>query len=56
MRRWITIAGTLLKGEVYVPLLVQDENGVAHGNDWARGFTRELTSRCPRTRQGRFGS
>ena len=36
MRRWNTIAGTLLKGEAYVPLLLEDKNGVAHGNDWAR--------------------
>jgi uncharacterized protein len=40
MRHWNTIAGTLFKGEVYVPLLLQDENGVAHGNDWAHGFMR----------------
>lgn len=25
MRHWNTIAGTLLKGEVYVPLLLEDE-------------------------------
>ena len=40
MRHWNTIAGTLFKGEVYVPLLRQDENGVAQGNDWVRGFMR----------------
>jgi hypothetical protein len=34
MRHWNTIVATLYKDEVYVPLL-QDENGVAHGNDWA---------------------
>jgi hypothetical protein len=33
MRHWNTIAATLRKREVYVPLL-QDENGVAHGNNW----------------------
>jgi len=38
MRHWNTIASTLFKDEVYVPLLLQDENGVANGNDWARGF------------------
>src|ERR1022692_3132353 len=37
MRHWNTIAGTLFKGEAYVPLLLEDENGIAHGNDWARG-------------------
>ena len=42
MRHWNTIAGTLFKGDVYVPLLMQDENGVAHGNDWARGFIRGM--------------
>jgi uncharacterized protein len=42
---WNTIAGTLLKGEPYVPLLREDENGVAHGNDWARGFMRGMHMR-----------
>jgi uncharacterized protein len=45
MRHWNTIAGTLLKGEVYVPLLLKDENDVAHGNDWARGFMRGMHMR-----------
>jgi uncharacterized protein len=38
MRHWNSIARTLFKGEVYVPLLLEDEDGTAHGNDWARGF------------------
>jgi uncharacterized protein len=42
MRHWNTIAATLYKGEVYVPLLLEDENGTAHGNDWARGFIRGM--------------
>jgi len=42
MRHWNTIAGMLFKGEVYVPLLLEDENGVAHGNDWAYGFMRGM--------------
>jgi uncharacterized protein len=37
-RHWNTIARTLFKGEVYVPLLLEDENGMDHGNDWAQGF------------------
>lgn len=45
MRHWNTIAGTLLKGEPYVPLLLEDENGAAHGNDWARGFMRGMHTR-----------
>jgi uncharacterized protein len=42
MRHWNDIAGTLFKGEVYGPILLQDENGVAHGNDWAHGFMRGM--------------
>ena len=40
MRHWNTIARTLNKGEVYGPILLQDENGRFHGNDWAHGFMR----------------
>ena len=40
MRHWNDFAGTLSKGEVHLPLLLEDENGVEHGNDWARGFIR----------------
>jgi uncharacterized protein len=40
MRHWNTIASTLFKDEVYVPLLLEDESGTAHGNDWAHGFMR----------------
>ena len=45
MRHWNDIAGTLFKGEVYVPLLLEDEGGTAHGNDWARGFMRGMGMR-----------
>jgi uncharacterized protein len=45
MRHWNTIAGALNKDEVYEPILLQDENGVAHGNDWARGFMRGMGMR-----------
>ena len=44
-RHWNTIAGTLFKDEVYVPLLLFDEDGTAHGNDWARGFMRGMQMR-----------
>ena len=40
MRHWNDIAATLSKGEVYLPILLEDENGVLLGNDWARGFMR----------------
>src|SRR5437016_5925087 len=45
MRHWNTIAATLHKDEVYVPLLLEDENGLAHGNDWARCFMRGMHMR-----------
>lgn len=45
MGHWNTIAGRLFKDEVYVPLLLEDEDGVAHGNDWARGFMRGMRMR-----------
>jgi uncharacterized protein len=45
MRHWNTIAWTLFKGKVYVPLLLEDEDGVARGNDWARGFMRGMHMR-----------
>jgi uncharacterized protein len=38
MRHWNTIAGALYKDEIYLPILLEDEHGVAHGNDWASGF------------------
>ena len=45
MRHWNAIAGRLYKGEVYVPLLLEDEAGMANGNDWARGFMRGMDMR-----------
>jgi len=34
------------KGEVYIPpLMLEDENCLAHGNDWARGFMRGMHMR-----------
>jgi uncharacterized protein len=45
MRHWNDIAGTLFKDEVYVPLLLFDEDGTAHGNDWAHGFMRGMQMR-----------
>jgi len=45
MRHWNTIAGTLFKGEVYVPILLEDDSGMAHGNNWARGFMRGMGMR-----------
>ena len=38
MRHWNHIAGTLAAGDIYGPLLLAEEDGLEHGNDWARGF------------------
>ena len=45
MRHWNTIAGTLSKDEAYVPLVLEGEDGLAHGNDWAKGFMRGMHMR-----------
>ena len=42
MRHWNAIADTLHSGEVYLPLLLEDESGITHGNDWANGFLRGM--------------
>ena len=39
------IAGTVFKGQVYVPLLLENENGMAPDNDWAHGFKRGMHMR-----------
>lgn len=45
MRLWNTIASTLYKGEIHVPMIFEDEKGELHGNDWARGFMRGMHMR-----------
>ena len=45
MRHWNSIAETLHSGEVFLPLLVQDENGITPANDWANGFVRGMELR-----------
>jgi uncharacterized protein len=40
MRHWNDIAGTLSRREVHLPVIIEDENGMGLGNDWARGFIR----------------
>jgi uncharacterized protein len=45
LRHWNTIAETLYKGEIHVPMIFEDESGELHGNDWARGFMRGMHMR-----------
>ena len=42
VRHWNTIADTLNSGEIYLPLLLEDESGITHANDWANGFLRGM--------------
>jgi uncharacterized protein len=45
MRHWNAVAHTLHSEDVFLPLLVEDDDGVAHGNDWANGFARGMELR-----------
>jgi uncharacterized protein len=42
LRHWNVIADTLHSGEVYLPLVLEDESGISHANDWANGFLRGM--------------
>ena len=50
MRHWNTIAvelrHTLDEPDVYLPVLLEGEDGVATGNDWAHGFMRGVETRA----------
>jgi len=45
MRHWNSIIDVLQSGEVYLPLLLEDEKGDTHANDWANGFLRGMELR-----------
>ena len=45
MRHWNATCHTLQSGEGFLPLLLNDENGVARANDWASGFVRGMEMR-----------
>jgi uncharacterized protein len=45
MRHWNAIADTLHSGDVFLPLLLEDGNGISHFNDWAKGFLRGMELR-----------
>ena len=45
MRHWDTVAATLQSGDVFLPLLLEDDHGIAHANDWAQGFMRGMALR-----------
>jgi uncharacterized protein len=49
MRHWNTISSelfrTLKEPYVYMPVLLEDDEGIVRGNDWARGFMRGVQAR-----------
>jgi len=49
MQHWNAIASELLRTlsepHVYLPVLLEDADGVAHANDWAKGFMRGVQMR-----------
>jgi uncharacterized protein len=45
MRHWNVVADTLQSGDVFLPLLLEDDHGIAHANDWAQGFMRGMELR-----------
>jgi uncharacterized protein len=49
MQHWNTIAGELLRTlsepHVYLPVLLEDADGITHANDWAKGFMRGVQMR-----------
>jgi uncharacterized protein len=42
---WNAIANTLHSGDVFLPLLLEDEQGTFRANDWAQGFMRGMDLR-----------
>ncbi|MGE3703242.1 MAG: UPF0149 family protein [Hyphomicrobiaceae bacterium] len=46
MRHWNSIAGPLGSGDVVIPVLLEDDAGVARANDWATGFVRGMKLRA----------
>lgn len=45
MRHWNSIAQTLRSGKTFLPVLLEDEDGVVRANDWAQGFMRGVALR-----------
>jgi len=52
MRHWNTISSalyrTLKKDDIYIPIMLVDEDGVPSGNDWACGFMNGVALRADR--------
>jgi len=42
---WNEVVGSFRAGDIFIPLLLEDEDGRAYGNDWAIGFLRGVDLR-----------
>lgn len=45
MQHWNATVQTLRSGDAFLPLLLDNEDGVARANDWANGFVRGMEMR-----------
>ena len=45
MRHWNAVGHILQSGDDFFPVLLDDENGARHANDWATGFMRGMRLR-----------
>jgi uncharacterized protein len=45
IQHWNFVAETLQSGDFHLPLLLEDNTGAAHANDWAHGFVRGMNLR-----------
>jgi uncharacterized protein len=44
-KHWNATSHILRSGEVFTPLLLEHDDGIAHANDWAKGFLRGMELR-----------
>lgn len=44
-RHWNTIAQKLKDDDIYIPIVLEDDNGIALGNEWAKGFMHGVSLR-----------
>jgi uncharacterized protein len=45
MPHWDSLSKTFNSGQPFMPFLLEDEAGLARGNDWAQGFSRGMKLR-----------
>jgi uncharacterized protein len=50
-RHWNSIVRVFVEEELFTPLLIEDQDGIAHANDWTRGFMRGTFLHADRWRE-----